>query len=71
MRNVICRRGSLERGSTATGEPQAKTEPMYPCVRAMSASVPEVNTQTAKAVFRRIVLRKAIYMFVLKNPPTD
>ncbi len=35
------RRGSLERGSTAIGEPKAKTEPMYPCVRALSVSVPE------------------------------
>ena len=46
-RNVICRRGSLERGSTAIGEPKAKTEQMYPCVRALSESVPEVNAHEA------------------------
>ena len=39
----VCRRGSLERRSTAIGEPKAKTEQMYRCVRALSESVPEVN----------------------------
>ena len=43
-RSVICRRGSLERRSTAIDEPQAKTEQMYRCVRVLSESVPEVNT---------------------------
>ena len=44
-RPVIPHRGSLERRSTAIGEPKAKTEQMYRCVRALSESVPEGNTQ--------------------------
>ena len=47
MRNMICRRGSLERRSTAIGEPAAKTEQMYRCVRALSESVPEANAYAA------------------------
>ena len=50
MRNVICRRGSLERGSTAIGKPKAQTEQMYPCVRALSESVPEANTHATQAI---------------------
>ncbi len=48
---MICRRGIKERRSTAIGEPKAKTEQMYRCVRALSESVPEVNTHGVNSDF--------------------